>query len=857
VKKWSFNLPLNRSFWKQDGFVGALVALMFLFSANSQFMQNLEHKFYDLGVRLSSHLPSDKIAVITIDENSIANLGHWPWSRSIHARMIEVLNSGHPKLIAYTTLFSEPQVDEGLNYIYRIAEYIGTPSFRNVVNTEHIAELAQLNNLLRDATQNLDYDQKLSDSMVQSNNVLLGMFFDWGEVQGKLGQPLADYVTRNGLPNMQNIDPASKLPLSTKSVSPPIPTLGGAATAIGNINLFPDVDGKVRRESLVVRYYDQYYPSLSLILAAKSLNLDIKDIQVKLGEGVQLGNQFIATDANLRMHTHFYKPHDGVPAFQEDSFYDVYTGKIPPEKYRDKIVLIGTSASNLGINISSPIAQNMPPVISLAHSLSSILKGDYFVAPSWGIWLESVIFLAIVVYLIVGLPRLSSSTSVTTTATVAVGLLMMHFILMTTQAIWLQLILPTTLLLTGHLLLATKRFFIPNSGAQKSDADSIENNRALGLAFQGQGQLEMAFDKLRKIPLDDNLMEVLYNLGLDFERKRQFNKAESVFKYIAKHDSHFRDLSMRLSQSHTMWDTLVMGRNGRRTNNDTNMLSLDSATKPMLGRYEIEKELGKGTMGVVYRGRDTKIGRVVAIKTMTFSRDFEEDELQEITMRFFREAETAGRLSHPNIVAIYDVGEERELSYIAMEFLNGDNLEQYTHADNLLPLETVVDLIAQVADALDYAHRQNVVHRDIKPANIMYDVATGIPKVTDFGIARITNSSQTKTGMVFGTPSYMSPEQLAGKKIQGGSDLFSLGTTLYQLACGKLPFEGESMAQLMYAIANQPHVDILTVRSDVPECLSHIINKTLSKKPDDRYTSGAQMAAALRLCASSTWTKNK
>ena len=163
-----------------------------------------------------------------------------------------------------------------------------------------------------------------------------------------------------------------------------------------------------------------------------------------------------------------------------------------------------------------------------------------------------------------------------------------------------------------------------------------------------------------------------------------------------------------------------------------------------------------------------------------------------------------------------DAGEEHDLAYIAMEFLKGKDLVPFTKAENLLPLPKVMSIVARVADALDYAHKQNVVHRDIKPANIMYDPATDTPKVTDFGIARITDSSKTKTGMVLGTPSYMSPEQLAGKKIQGGSDLFSLGVSLYQLACGKLPFEGDSMAQLMYRIANEPHTDILRIRPDLP-----------------------------------------
>jgi serine/threonine-protein kinase len=250
-------------------------------------------------------------------------------------------------------------------------------------------------------------------------------------------------------------------------------------------------------------------------------------------------------------------------------------------------------------------------------------------------------------------------------------------------------------------------------------------------------------------------------------------------------------------------------------------------------------------MGVVYLGRDPKINRIVAIKTMALSQEFEEDELKEVKERFFREAETAGRLNHPNIVTIFDAGEEHDLAYIAMEFLKGKDLVPYTKPGNLMPLAKVMDI---VADALSYAHQNNVVHRDIKPANIMYEPESDTVKVTDFGIARITDSSKTKTGMVLGTPSYMSPEQLAGKKIDGRSDLFSLGVTLYQLVSGKLPFEGESMAQLMFKIANEPHPPVRELAPQVPECLAAIIDKALAKDFTQRYQTGAEMAADLRAC---------
>jgi serine/threonine-protein kinase len=214
--------------------------------------------------------------------------------------------------------------------------------------------------------------------------------------------------------------------------------------------------------------------------------------------------------------------------------------------------------------------------------------------------------------------------------------------------------------------------------------------------------------------------------------------------------------------------------------------------------------------------------------------------------RFFREAETAGRLSHPNIVTIYDAGEEHDLCFIAMELLKGGDLVSYSKAGGLLPPSKVISIVARAAEALGYAHKQGVVHRDIKPANLMYHPETDTLKVTDFGIARLTDSSKTKTGMVLGTPSFMSPEQLAGKRIEGRSDLFSLAVSLYQLLTGRLPFEGESMAQLMFKIANEPPMDIRGVNPAIPPGLVAFLDRAMAKNPDERYATGEEFAAALR-----------
>lgn len=406
-------------------------------------------------------------------------------------------------------------------------------------------------------------------------------------------------------------------------------------------------------------------------------------------------------------------------------------------------------------------------------------------------------------------------------------------------------------LMAGFLatLIINLRFYLLSELSQAaSAADSAESNKMLGMAFQAQGQLDSAFEKFRRCPADEANHELIYNLGLDFERKRQFNKAQAAYEYIAETMPDFRDTAKRIERSKAMDEAVLLG-GGRGLPGGGTLISEDgSIEKPMLGRYQIEKELGQGAMGVVYLGKDPKINRQVAIKTMNLSDEFDADELVEVKARFFREAESAGRLNHANIVAIYDAGEEQDLAYIAMELLKGYDLDKHIKPDTLLPLETVIDIGIKAAEALDYAHSENIVHRDIKPSNIMYNPEDGVAKITDFGIARITDSSKTRTGTVLGTPNYMSPEQCMGKHVDGRSDLFSLGVVLYQLVSGELPFAGESMATLMYSIVNDSPVDIKKVKPDVPPTLRKVIHNAMGKKVDKRYQTGKKMAQHLRVC---------
>ena len=405
---------------------------------------------------------------------------------------------------------------------------------------------------------------------------------------------------------------------------------------------------------------------------------------------------------------------------------------------------------------------------------------------------------------------------------------------------------PLLALIIGHAVLGAKHVLQRRwSDFQTELSDA---NRMLAQSFQSQGQLDQAFEKYRRCIVDNNLLDQVYNLGLDYERKRKFNKAEAAFRFISKADKQFRDADERKQRNKEASEVILVKGGKSTAPNGTLVLSNPGVQKPMLGRYQVDKELGRGAMGTVYLGHDPKIGRTVAIKTMLLSQEFEGEKLEDIRERFFREAETAGRLNHPNIITIYDVGEEEELSYIAMDYLRGDTLLEYCKADNLLPVKTVLELMIKVADALNYANGQNVVHRDIKPANIMYDPDSGVLNVTDFGVACLTDASKTKTGTILGSPSYMSPEQLAGRKVDGRSDLFSLGVTMYQMLTGELPFIGESLASLMYKITNEKHPDVRLFRPDLPSCISSVINKSLAKDVERRFQNGEKMAASLQRC---------
>jgi len=339
-------------------------------------------------------------------------------------------------------------------------------------------------------------------------------------------------------------------------------------------------------------------------------------------------------------------------------------------------------------------------------------------------------------------------------------------------------------------------------------------------------------------------LETLEGIAQAFERDQRYHSARDVYEHMADIDPEWRQVKLRLMRARGLAQAAASNTWGTVPSRP-----MPEESKRQLGKYVVEKEIGRGAMGAVYLGYDPVKDHKVALKTMALAREFQGDELADARARFLREAEMAGRLDHPDIVSIIGAGETDGLAFIAMELVEGVDLSQYAHPTKLLPLAQLLPIMARVADALAYAHTRGVTHRDIKPANIMVDLASGSVKVMDFGVARVADAARTRTGVVLGTPTFMSPEQLSGQTLDGRTDLYSLGVSLFQLLTGYLPYRNDSMAQLMRSIAKEEVPNVCDLRDDLPRPLGDIVALALQKHPNTRYANGQQMAEDLRAVA--------
>ncbi len=821
-------------------FLTSCVSLGYRFPAAFPAFRSFERKFYDWRSTLRQDLSSGReMAIIAIDNNSIEQLGRWPWPRTRIAKLLDKLKEAQAGVIGLDIIYSEPENDRGIKALQTISEnYQRLTSSRKIFDQHHLFEA-----LISSEEVRLDADARLASAIEKSGNVVLPLVFTergYEHSQAAATPPLFSSASVR-----LAVTPGMNQSLIPKGFDPayPIAIFAQAALGVGHANLKPDSDGILRRVYPVMRYKNSYIPAYSLALALAFEKLSPSSATFSQGQSVDFAQTHIPLNSKSQMMILFNGPYR---TFRYYSFSDVMDGHVDMEAFKNKIVLVGLTATGIATPYATPLAPLIPPVEVLANITSNILENRFISRPPWAPKLEWGLIALVGAFVILALPFLSAFWGF------ALSFILFVFILGAGSYFfllgeWVKTSYPAVLLALGYLIGVVRRFFVTEKGKELVEASAIETNKMLGLSFQGQGMLDLAFEKFRLCPLDEAMKEILYNLALDFERKRQFAKAASVLDLIAKKDPKYKDIQSKMTVLKSAASGAVL-KSSIGSKKEGTVVIAAGAAKPTLGRYEIQKELGRGAMGIVYLGKDPKINRWVAIKTMSLGEEADPQSVKEIKERFFREAEAAGKLNHPNIIRIFDAGEEDDVAYIAMEFLEGQSLAAYTEKGHLIPLKSAMEYVATVADALAYAHQQGVVHRDIKPANIMI-LKDGSLRVADFGIARVMTSSKTATGTVMGTPAYMSPEQVAGKKVDGRSDIFSLSVVLFELLTGEKPFKGgDGIGALLFQIANDPHPDPLSIAPSLPPSVSAILNRGLAKNPEARYQSAAELARDIRAC---------
>ena len=618
---------------------------------------------------------------------------------------------------------------------------------------------------------------------------------------GKVLRKLQDSsVRRIVLSNPPDIPESEELPtwaaLLTGSTPVFVPARHRFAAITGNsgvVQLAPDNDGVLRRSVLWHLNGGVKSPSLPLAIAFKE-------------SATAAGPRLSGSDDEV-----FFSSYKEVPRISVDDLIRAPSNLV----LKDATVFVDADPAIVGAVAALPSRQFVTHSEITAALLADIEQNRMIIAPAWAKAMEYVLPALLAIVAILFMPDRNRKEIGVVALTGVLALLLFEALLLIGLHVRIDLGRPIVMFVGVGCLSA---YLVPN--LKKSSTDAFKK----GSDFLAAGRLEPAFAEFRRCSPSETVAAVMYKLSLAFEEQAKPERAEAVLEWMKRTHG---------------------------TGEPANKLTSGklSGIPQQLGRYVIEKRIGRGAMGAVYLAKDPRINRPVALKAIPIEKEFEDEELKEARQRFYREAESAGRLTHPNIITVFDAGEDKGLAYIAMEYVPGIPLRDFTDPARLLAPKRALELAALTAEALDYAHNQGVIHRDIKPANLLYNPKEGSLKISDFGVARITDNNATKTGIVLGTPMYMSPEQLAAEDLTGLSDLFSLGVTLYELLVGEVPFRATNIAVLMTKITNDDPAPISNRRAGIPPSVDAVLAKAMAKRPSDRFSCGAEMAIALRNCA--------
>jgi serine/threonine-protein kinase len=620
---------------------------------------------------------------------------------------------------------------------------------------------------------------------------------EYGRVVEKLQQ---SGVRRIVLANPPDIPDAAELPGWSALLTSEIPTfvparhrLAGVSPHDGFVQIKTDNDGVLRRSNLWHLNGGVMSPSLPLAIAFEA-------------SATATAPRMSGSDDAV-----FLSSYEEIPRISVEALLDAP----PVDLLAGATVFVDADPPIVSAAAVLPSGQFVTTSEITAALLADIEHNRMIIAPSWAQALEIMLPALFAMLAILFMPDRERK----------------EIAIITVGGVFALLLVQALFLVGLHVRLDLGRAILMFVGVGALTGYLVQDRRKVsfdafkrGSDFLAAGRLEPAFAEFRRCNPSETVAAVMYKLSLAFEQQAKPERAEAVLEWMKR--TH-----------------------GPAEKNDTLGATKVSGAPERLGRYVIEKRIGRGAMGAVYLAKDPRINRPVALKAIPIEKEFEDEELKEARLRFYREAESAGRLTHPNIITVFDAGEDKGLAYIAMEYVPGIPLRDFTDPKKLLAPKRALELAAMTAEALDYAHHQGVIHRDIKPANLIYNPKEGSLKISDFGVARITDNNRTKTGIVLGTPMYMSPEQLGAENLTGLSDLFSLGVTLYELLVGEVPFRASNIAVLMTKITTEDPAPVSSRRAGIPPSVDAVLAKALAKNPSRRFSCGAEMAIALRNCA--------
>jgi len=778
-----------------------------LYIDRHDWLENLELKIQDKMVQLGRQKGRpNRTVIVTIDDPAIDKIGEWPWDAERIGYLIGTLAEYKPAAIGLDIEF--PALGE---------QDSATDAF-----------LAQIIKKAGNVVVPLDFlvaDKPIPGTDAPSS-VLKSTYIITNEERELLDHP----------------------PLQAHRLRAPSPAVAGASWSLGHINSAVDPDGIVRSDPLMIKFAGDYYPSMAVQLARAALGIHRAKMKIDPGDGVRIGQIHIPTDDRGRMLIEYWGGPRSFPTF---SAARILEGKEPPEYLKGKVVLVGVTASGYVGTLRTPTSPLMHRTERLANAVESILRQRFIAQLNIAALLELAILVAIGLFCAVVLPRITLEFRLVVLAVFLFVIVNLNYILYSSFHLVTKTLYPSIEILLFLL-------FSPVVKLRKTAADTLGDKPTMGQPTSKNSSIKPGVRSVGR-PGDSATVEPVTRSRI---RGGAITKDELAETQVIP-DSTLQEvgemtpkskpaeespLSTPVAPADTAGDHTVVEEPEEHPAPQPSIVKTPQSGElpEKLGRYEVIEIVGQGAMGTVYRGKDPAIDRPVALKTIRFSSAAGSDEIAELRERLYREARAAGKLSHPNIVTIYDVGSEGDLQYIAMEFLEGYTLGEVVSKKQVLNYKLIAKIIMQVCSALDYAHRQGIVHRDIKPANIMV-LDNFEAKVADFGIARLNqpNMTMTQTGTALGTPNYISPELLKGEKVDHRSDIFSLGVVIYELVTRQKPFTGENISQLIYAILNNEPEKPSVIDSNTPGIFDMVTARCLAKDPYERYQSAGEIAADL------------